>query len=138
MTTTKKKRFAVITLFVCLLFSLSLFSAMAASFGTAGTASLKSDRSWKNKYTVYDTKAYNDSTVQFKMTSRTAGCNYAMRLINSEGAIRSGNVYMSAVNTVYSNYQNTGSVGYYYYASIYPYYSNTSSTVYVTYAINAY
>lgn len=138
MTITKKKRFAVIALVVCLLFSLSLFAAMAASFGTAGTVSLSSSSSWKDKYTVYDTKAYTDSTVQFKMTARTSGCNYSMRLINSNGAVRSGSVYMTALNTAYSNYQNTGSVGYTYYASIYPYYSNTTSTVSVTYAINAY
>lgn len=118
----KTKKTILSIAFITTLLSSSILYCSATSWGTVETVTINSKDSWKNQLNgPYDEKEdENDGTYKVYAISKTMTSTPSVRMINSNGDIRSSSVTVPETYREYTGSNNTGDSGYVYYTQTKP------------------
>lgn len=133
---TKKFKRVVVSVAIMGILTAGATSCLAASWGSLKTVDITAGDGWKNKFDgPYDTKEDGDAIFKVYSTSMTMTSNPTVRLINSDGVVRSKSV---TVKDTYREYKNssTAEKGHNYWTQIKPAW-NQIGTDSIRYQINA-
>ena len=115
----RKKKLIVFVLCFAIMASMGMLLACAA-YGSVKTVYVTSSNVWQST-DMYGKKTTEDTTWHLDVSNKTMWSDPTARLVNSNDAVRSNSLTISASNGVFTgSLLSTATVNYYYYLSVKP------------------
>ncbi len=132
------KKFITMFITIAILMTSGVICCSAVSWGSYKTVTIKSSDGWVNKFNGPSDYKEKNGNSKYKVyaIAQTMVSNPSVRLINSNGAVRSDSLTIPHTDTIYTGKNNTGMVGYIYYTRTKPAWNQCGSDT-MKYKINA-